>query len=461
MKGLDLKDKKVLVIGFGKSGVAVVDFLIEEGGLVIVNDIKERCEFEEDKISDYESKGVEFVFGKHEVGLCYEVGLIVTSPGVDPGWIPFVELSSKGIDVLSEIELAYRFSYGKIIGITGTNGKTTVTALLGELFKDAGYKVSVCGNIGKPFIKVIHDREDYDYYIIEISSFQLEGVKEFKADGAILLNIAEDHFDRYSDLEEYLKVKWNIFRNQDERDWAILNEACNNYWEGMPKLSSRVWTFSSKGKVKSGCYIEDGAIYYTDGLKDGKVISIDEINLRGMHNIENVMACIIAGKQEGISEDSIRRTVRLFKSLPHRMELVAIKDGVSFINDSKATNPDAVIKALEGRCRDVLLILGGKDKQLNYDVLVEPIKRSAKFVVLIGEAKEAIYKGIRGSGVEIEEALTMEEAVRKAYLKSESGDIVMLSPACASFDMFQDYSDRGNAFKKAVLDIIGEKRKED
>lgn len=452
--------KKVLVIGFGSSGIGVVDFLIKQGSVVRVNDIKRRCEFEEDKIKNYESEGVEFVFGKHEVELCFEAELIVVSPGVDPVWIPFAELSNKGIEVISEIELAYRFSNGKIIGITGTNGKTTVTTLLGELFKSAGYKVSVCGNIGKPFIKAIYDRQKYDYYIIEVSSFQLERLKEFKANGAILLNIADDHFDRYPDLEEYLKAKWNIFKNQDERDWAILNEDYSNYWERMLKISSCAWTFSTKRRVERGCYLEEGAVYYTDGLKSDRVISVDEINLKGMHNIENVMACIIACKQEGISEDCIRRTIRLFKSLPHRMEVVAIKDGVIFINDSKATNPDAVIKALEGCRKNVLLILGGKDKQLNYDVLLEPIKRSAKFIVLIGETREAIYKAIKGSGVEIEEVLTMEEAVRKAYFKSESGDIVMLSPACASFDMFKDYVDRGNAFKRAVMDITGKKRKE-
>ncbi len=456
----ELHNKKVLVLGYGKTGKAVVDFLLEQNSMIIVNDIKKRVEFDENRLRDYERRGVKYIFGEHLPELCKQVDMIVISPGIDPKWMPFDELKIKGIEVISEVELAYRFCKSKIIGITGTNGKTTVTTLLGELFKNNGYKVCICGNIGEPFIKAVEDNERYEYYIIEISSFQLEAIKKFRANGAILLNIADDHLDRYSNIEEYLAAKWNIFKNQEKVDWAILNYLQLNYWEKMPRINSVIWGFSSSGKVNNGCYIEGDRIVYEYNSKKEDIISLKEVKLKGIHNIENIMACIIASKQENISNEKIIEVIRNFSSLPHRMELIMEKDGILFINDSKATNPDAVIKALKGFQKNVILILGGKDKQLGFDVLVEPINEHVKAAILIGEAREKILKAIEESDAEKDVADTIEEAVKKAYSKSKSGDIILLSPACASFDMFKDYVERGNKFKKAVYDLLLEDKQE-
>jgi UDP-N-acetylmuramoylalanine--D-glutamate ligase len=454
MRGLELKDKRILVIGYGRTGVAVVDFLMGRGCKIIVNDIKERSDFIEEKLRHYEKEGVEFIFGSHDKELCYSVDLIIISPGVDPNWIPMDKLKERGIEIISEIELAYNFCEGKIIGITGTNGKTTVTTLLGQLFNNAGMRASVCGNIGNPFIKAVRSEQKYDYYIVEISSFQLEAIRRFKANGAILLNISEDHFDRYKGIEDYLSAKWNIFRNQDSKDWAVINKDQEEYWDRMERIRACVWEFSVSREVERGCYLKDGVVYYTDGKNREDIIPLSEIQLKGMHNVENIMACIIASVQVGITKEKIVDTIKRFKSLPHRMELVAVKDGVSFINDSKATNTDAVVKALEGNNKNVILILGGKDKHLNYEVLLEPIKKYVKAVILIGEAREAIGKIVGKSGVYKDEAMTMEEAVEKAYLRSEKGDVIMLSPACSSFDMFKNYEERGEVFKQAVMKLI-------
>jgi len=451
---MELKEKKVLVAGFGKTGIACTDFLLQRGARVVVNDNKERSGFDNNTIKRYEEKGIEFVFGKHPGKLFLDVDIILISPGIDPRNLPHEEIRKKGIPVISEIELAYQFAEGKIIGVTGTNGKTTVTTLLGELFKKAGYATAVCGNIGFPFITAVNDQSSYDYFIVEISSFQLEAVHTFRAHGGILLNISPDHMDRYAAQEDYVRAKWKIFLKQCENDWAIVNAMQADCWKKMPSIHSRILEFSSKGSVTQGCFLKEGMIYYTDGSVPIPVMTTDMIRLKGMHNVENVMVCIIAAQQEHLDKEIVHEVISTFKGLPHRMEVVSEINGRIFINDSKATNPDAVVKALEGFKRKVIIILGGKDKELDYSDLKESIQNHVKIAMLIGETKHKIYEAVKGTAVKILFPDTLEEAVKTAYSLSEPGDIVLLSPACASFDMFKDYVDRGNTFKRIVAGLV-------
>lgn len=448
---LNLDSKKILIVGFGETGIACTDFLLEQNCHIIVNDSKSYEELRKTTdITYYEKKGVKFVLDEHPPYIFYDADLIILSPGVPPNEIPIKEIKVKSIPIISEIELAYSFCKGKIIGITGTNGKTTVSTLLGLIFKNANYSTCVCGNIGFPFIKAVNQDEEFQYYIIELSSFQLERIESFKPKGALLLNITPDHLDRYESQQDYAKAKLNLFVNQNENDWAIINADYSHYLKEFINLKSSLWQFSLKELSGQGCYLKNDYIYFRKGSDEKRILDLNKIKLKGIHNIENIMACALASLLENIEKEIIEETIYNFEGLPHRMEFVKEKDGIIFINDSKATNTDAVIKALESFQKNVVLILGGKDKHLDYDVLADPIKKHVKAAILLGETKNKIYKAIKNANIKILFAGSMSEAVAKAYENSKAGDIVLLSPACSSFDMFKDYADRGNKFKEEV-----------
>jgi len=448
---LNLDSKKILIVGFGETGISCTDFLLGKNCHITVNDSKSYEELNKiTPISYYEKKGVKFILKEHPTNIFYDADLIILSPGVPPDKIPIKEITEKGIPIISEIELAYSFCKGKIIGITGTNGKTTVSTLLGLIFKNANYSTCVCGNIGFPFIKAINQEKEFEYYIIELSSFQLERIESFKPKGALLLNITPDHLDRYESQQDYAKAKLNLFINQDEKDWAIINADYSHYLKGFINLKPSLWKFSLKELSSKGCYLKNDYIYFKKDSEEKRILDLNKIKLKGIHNIENIMACVLASLLENIGKEIIEETIYKFEGLPHRMEFVKEKDGIIFINDSKATNTDAVIKALESFQKNVVLILGGKDKHLNYDDLTEAIKKHVKAAILLGETKEIIYKAIKNTNIKILFAGSMSEAVKKAYENSQAGDIVLLSPACSSFDMFKDYADRGNIFKEEV-----------
>ncbi|MEJ2746075.1 MAG: UDP-N-acetylmuramoyl-L-alanine--D-glutamate ligase, partial [bacterium] len=383
------------------------------------------------------------------------IELAVISPGIDPS-IPFVRgLVLRGVTVLSEIELAYRFCSSPIVAVTGTNGKTTAVTLMERVLVGAGKRAVACGNMGKPFSDLVGTGGDPEIVVCEISSFQLEGVSRFKPWIAVALNVTDDHLDRYRDIDDYRKAKAAIFQNQDGGDWAIVNARERADWEGISAIGNQsVVEFSSDGEVNEGAYLLDGSLMVKWRGKAATICRRDEVCLMGDHNVENALAVAAAATICGVGPETVRGELKAFKGLPHRMEPVGSWNGVGFINDSKATNPDAVIRALKAVEGPVILIAGGKDKGFDYSVLEREVSKRVKAVVLVGEATAKIERDLDGA-VEIRRAEGMSEAVRTAVGCAIPGDIVMLSPACSSYDMYRNYEERGDDFKKEVLDMVG------
>jgi len=442
---MNLKNKKIVVAGFGKTGFDVAQFLLRRKAKVFITDI-ETGEEKYENLKKLDGK-VEFEFGSHSPEFFKNKDLVVISPGIDENVLPEIVKEGK-IPVISEIELAYLFSPSKkIIGITGTNGKTTTSLLTGNIFKFSTFDFIVCGNIGNTFIGEVDNIKKDTYIIIEISSFQLEKIKKFKPFIGVILNIADDHFDRYSTFPQYVKAKEKLFLNKEENTWAILNgddENCFKIWRKI-RGEKLLFGFCSSFDV----YFKDGFIYFGDE----KIIDFNEIKLSGKGNIYNVMAAVSIGKICNIKKEIIKKAIVNFTPPEHRMEKVREIKGVIFINDSKATNPHAVENALESLPDGkVILLMGGLDKGLSFSLLKEIIKRKVKTLVLFGKAKEKIEKELKIE--KIKKVETLEEAVDIAYNVSEKGDIVLLSPGCASFDQFKNYKERGNVYKRKVSNIL-------
>ncbi|MCX7770335.1 MAG: UDP-N-acetylmuramoyl-L-alanine--D-glutamate ligase [Proteobacteria bacterium] len=451
---MKLKDKKVLVVGLGKSGLSSALFLKRHGANVVVNDIKDEVNFQREK-ELLREKGIDYVFGRHPEEIFLSQDLIVVSPGVPTNIEPFSKASDKGIEIIGELELAYRFISTPIIAITGTNGKTTTTTLLGEILKKAGIKVFVGGNIGTPLIEYADD-DSADLVVLEVSSFQLETISHFHPYGGIVLNITPDHLDRYNSMEEYAETKMRLFERQETFDFAVLNADDEWIMRYKPAILSDIFLFSTKKEISKGAYFKNGKIYINHpALKEQVEIDEREIKLKGIHNMENVMACAISAIEVGVNIDTIKEVLANFEGLHHRVEFVEEINGVSFYNDSKGTNVGAVERALAGFDKPVILILGGRDKGGGYSFLIDQIKRIVKHVVAIGEAKDNIYNDLH-KYVTVERVNSFEEAVYKAYKRAEKGDIVLLSPACSSFDMFSSYTERGERFVQLVKKIKAE-----
>lgn len=451
---MNVKDKNVLVVGLGKSGLASALFLKRHGANVVVNDIKDEKNFEKEKQILLE-KGINFIFGKHSEEIFLKQDLIVVSPGVPTYIEPFLKAHDKGIEIIGELELAYRFISTPIIAITGTNGKTTTTTLLGEILKKEGIKVFVGGNIGTPLIEYADD-DSADLVVLEVSSFQLETISHFHPYGGIILNITPDHLDRYSSMEEYASVKMRLFEKQETFDFAVLNADDNWIMRYKPAILSDIYLFSTTKEVEKGAYYKNGKIYFNHpALKEKYEISENEVKLKGIHNMENVMASTISAIEVGVKFETIREVLKSFEGLHHRVEFVEEINGISFYNDSKGTNVGAVERALAGFNNPVVLILGGRDKGGGYDFLVDQVKRIVKHVIAIGEAKENIYNDLHNY-VTVEKVDTFEDAVYTAFKRAQKGDIVLLSPACSSFDMFNSYTERGEKFVEIVKKIKAE-----
>lgn len=446
----ELRGKKVLVIGLARTGVATSLFCAARGARVTASDTRAGAEFG-DVLAGLRHAGVQLELGGHSETILSDKDLVIPSPGV-PADAPILRAArGKGIVAWSEIELAFRFLKGKLIGITGSNGKTTTTSLIEHILRGSGLSTLLAGNIGTPLISCIEATTDSTWTVAELSSFQLELIDSFRPHVSVFLNLTADHLDRHGSMDVYGAAKARIFENQQSSDFAVLNAddpATKQYSPRRPK----VFRFSRKQPVETGaCLIDDKIVFRADAGEE-TILNRSDIRLPGAHNLENVLAAVATARLTGAAAADIAEGVRSFAGVEHRLEFVAEHNGVRYFNDSKATNVDATLKALEAFPGRILVILGGKDKGSDYSVLRQPLREKGVLALLIGAAAEKIEQQIRGS-VAIEHAGTLERAVEIAAPAARPGDIVLLAPACASFDQFDNYEHRGRVFKELVRQL--------
>ena len=452
---MQVEGKKVLILGAGKSGVAAAKFLSARGAVVALHDKKEFENWTDSARGLKSSHGIGLLSGDIPSWLLDQIDLVVISPGVPSNTIPARYVDRKDGEVIGEVELAFRFLKGRIVGITGSNGKTTTTALIGELLKNAGIHTQVGGNIGTPLLDLCETSTDDGWTVVELSSFQLETIKDFRPTVAICLNVTPNHLDRYDSFQDYAAAKHRLFMNQTADDVAILNadDEITAAWKN--GLRANVVLFSVKSELDEGLFLRDRQLICRAGGKEKVLTTRDEIFLKGLHNVENVLAAFGAGLACGASPESMRATVAEFIGVEHRIEFVSEIDGVKFYNDSKATSVDATAKALEalsGGEGKTVLILGGRGKNAPYAPLVQLIRSSVRCLVLVGEDADNIEAQLTGVA-EIIRADSIDDAVRLGFAAASPGDSLLLAPACASFDMFRSFEERGVVFKTAVRSL--------
>lgn len=451
---MDWKTQKVLVAGSGKSGIGATDLLKKVGAEVIIYDSNDKLK-EEDVLNKLENKeDVKVILGELEDSVINEIGMMVLSPGIAID-APFVlRVKEAGVPIWGEIELAYVIGKGKLAAITGTNGKTTTTALVGEIMANYYDKVDVVGNIGNPYTTTAFDSTDDTVTVAEISSFQLETIHTFKPDVSAVLNITPDHLNRHYTMECYTDVKMSIAKNQDSNQPIVLNYEDPILREYAGKLTNRIIWFSSKQKVNPGVYLEGKNIIYADGKKETFVTTTEDTTLVGIHNVENIMAAIAISINMDVPVDIIRETIRKFKAVPHRIEYVETINDVIYYNDSKGTNTDASIKAIEAMSRPTILIAGGYDKKVSFDDWAEAFGDKVKCLVLLGQTAEQIADTVKKHGfTNIIFTESLKEAVDECAKNAKPGDAVLLSPACASWGMFDNYEQRGEKFKEYARNL--------
>lgn len=442
-----------IVLGFGKSGISAMRLLLGKGQDVTMYDTRKDIEVPDD-ISKAKSKYDIKVYAGEDIDvLAYDLAVI--SPGVDPETEIVRKLKDAGAEIISELELAYRYAKGKFIAITGTNGKTTTTTLAGEIFKNAGFDVRVCGNIGKPVSESLENSNEDTYFVTEVSSFQLETISKFKPLISIILNITEDHLDRHKTMENYIAAKCRVFENQDERDSLIYNADDEGVAKCAHGSQALKYAISLKNPQKNGAYLKDGKLILAIDGRTQVLCDVKDVNLFGEHNIQNILAASLAALLAGASIDSIGNTVKKFKAVEHRLEYVDTACGVKYINDSKGTNVDAstiAIKALPG---GIHLIAGGYDKGADFSEFARGFDGKVKALYLFGATKERFEKEVKHAGFEgrISVCNTLRECVEKASSSAASGDIVLLSPASASWDMYKSFEERGDEFKELVVEL--------
>jgi UDP-N-acetylmuramoylalanine--D-glutamate ligase len=452
---MEVAGKKVLVIGAARSGIASARFLAKRGAVVALNDQKPIEKWSEEALT-LKDLGVGLLTGDVPSWLLDQLELVVVSPGVPTKSIPIRYADRAGAEVIGEIEFASRYLKGRIVAITGTNGKTTTTTLVAELLKDAGLTVQVGGNIGKPLINLVESSQEDGWTVVEVSSFQLETIKHFHPAVAVVLNVTPNHMDRYETLTDYAAAKQRIFMNQTSSDVAVLNadDEIVSSWAG--GLRARVSRFSVKRELDEGLFLRHGRAIVSR-TRDGEqtLMMRAEMKLRGLHNVENVLASFAVGLACGAAAKSMHETVKHFDPVEHRLEFVAEVQDVKFYNDSKATSVDATLKALEA-FRDevgkIVLILGGRGKKAPYAPLASLVQEKVRKLILIGEDAETIEQEL-GQFAAQERAIDMRDAVTRAFRAAQPGDTVLLAPACASFDMFDSFEHRGAAFKKDVKNL--------
>jgi len=444
---IELRKMRVLAVGLARTGVATALFCAKHNAIVTATDMRPESELG-DAPAKLREAGVTLELGGHVEKTYLAQDLIVPSPGVPADDPLLVKARSKGITVWSEIELAYRFLEGELIGITGSNGKTTTTTLVHHILQTAGRKSILAGNVGTPLIACVDAMAADTFSVVELSSFQLELTDKFRPDIALFLNLTPDHLDRHKSLEAYGAAKARIFAKQTELDAAVLNADDPPTAALAPKKPQVFW-FSRKTHVGQGACVRGDDVLIVHNSKEEFVLKVAEIPLPGAHNLENVLAAATTARLADVDAATIGKAIKSFTAVEHRLEFVSEIGGVRYYNDSKATNVDATLKALDAFPGRILIILGGKDKGSDYAVLQKPLREKAILALLIGAASDKIEKQIAGS-VAIERAGTLENAVATASQAAEPGDIVLLAPACASFDQFQNYEHRGRVFKELV-----------
>jgi UDP-N-acetylmuramoylalanine--D-glutamate ligase len=451
---LDFQGKKILVVGLGKTGMALVSYFLGQGAQVMISDSREISELKE-LVSPFEGVGIPLILegGGHSPAFFLKADMVAVSPGI-PLDIPALKaVREKGIPILGEVEVFADCSTTPVVAVTGTNGKTTTTALLNEMLENSGKNTYLGGNIGRPLMDYILSGQGKEIVVAEISSFQLDTTTRFSPKVGLLLNITEDHLDRYPGFEAYAASKASLFRNQGGNDTAVVNwddPICRSIGES---LSGPVYFFSRTRKVSQGAYLEQNqAMVFLGGVRE--TYELNGFTLPGNHNLENALAAILGARLMGADPAAIQKTLLTFKGFGHRLEYVGEVNGVRFYDDSKATNVGAVVKALEGFNEPIILIAGGRDKGGDYYPLQELIQSKVRHLILIGEAREIMMKQLGGL-TKTEKAAGLEEAVLRAFEQGRPGDVVLLSPACSSFDMFRDYVQRGNVFQKAVRELGG------
>lgn len=448
---MELKNLKVLVSGIAKSGISAAKLCKKLGADVTIQDSKTEDKLDSLVLSDLKNCGIALYTGKNPDDIVENMDLLIMSPGV-PTDLPFVNKArEKGVKVIGEIELAYEFCKSPVIGITGTNGKTTTTTLVGEIMKAYFDNSYVVGNIGNPFADITLDTTSDGVVTAELSSFQLETIIDFKPKVSAVLNITPDHLNRHHTLENYILAKERVFENQDENDYCILNYNDETTRKMADKTKAKVIFFSLDNVVEEGIYSDEKSIYINAMGYNQKVCDIDELKILGGHNVENAMAAVGMSVAMGVPMDIIIRVLKEFTAVEHRIEYVTTVNDIEFYNDSKGTNPDASIKAVLAMKRPICLIAGGYDKGSDFTEWISYFKGRVKFVAVIGAVKDLIADTLNKAGFEnYEFADNFEEAMDLCYENAEKGDCVLLSPACASWDMFKSYEQRGEIFKDYV-----------
>ncbi|WP_254059417.1 UDP-N-acetylmuramoyl-L-alanine--D-glutamate ligase [Granulicella sp. L46] len=446
---MELKNKRVLVVGLGKSGLAAAHFLKTLGARVTVSDARPATLIAE--LSELLDQGFMVEAGSHGLLTFRRQDLIVVSPGVPMSTPVLSQVRAMGAHIVGELELGAEYLKGEVVAVTGSNGKTTTTSLIGEILKAAGRPTLVGGNIGRPVTAMVEESTPESWSVLEVSSFQLETVETFKPRIALVLNITPDHLDRHGTFEAYAALKARITEFQTAEDFLILNGEDKETQLIAAKTMAQVYWFSGRRPMKRGAFVHGESILFVprEGAKPEPVMPVAEISLAGAHNVENVLAAVCAARLAGVESETIRAAVREFKAVEHRLEFVREVGDVRYYNDSKATNVDATMKAVEAFAGGIHLILGGKDKGSDYRVLEPFLRERVKTVITIGSAAEKIERQLDGV-VKIERAETLQRAVAFAHEAAVAGDTVLLAPACASFDQFENYEQRGRVFKELV-----------
>ncbi|MDD2221732.1 MAG: UDP-N-acetylmuramoyl-L-alanine--D-glutamate ligase [Clostridia bacterium] len=445
-------NKKVLVVGAGISGLAACRLLLQKGAQVSLADCKSREELPQE-LNKLQAQGLRLILN-NELPQTADYAFVIKSPGVAHTTPLLKMLHGAKIPVISELELAYQYSKSPFVAITGTNGKTTTTTLVGEIFADAGLNTLVGGNIGLPLADLAETHQGV--IVVEASSFQLEDTVDFRPQIALMLNLTPDHLNRHITMENYLLAKEQIFINQTKDDFLILNAGDEWFKSSALKAKSTVFPFSSKQELAYGLYAQDGQMVWADNGRKEKIFALDELRINGLHNTENALAATAAGLCWGLQPEQIAKTLQRFAGVEHRLEVFAEKEGITYVNDSKGTNPASTIKALEAFNHPIVLIAGGRNKGSDFTELMSLIKQKCSYLVILGECREELRSAAEAAGYYDYSVVgnDLREATLTAMGKAHKGDIVLLSPACASWDMFANYEIRGRLFKDIVKERI-------
>ncbi|MGB5288971.1 MAG: UDP-N-acetylmuramoyl-L-alanine--D-glutamate ligase [Ignavibacteriaceae bacterium] len=445
---MKVKGKKISVIGAARSGVGAAKLIKKLGGIPFVSDYSPEEKLK-DSLNQLKKENINYEFGGHSDRV-YDSALMIISPGVPNDSSVVQNARGKGIKLISEVEFAYHYCKGKIIAITGTNGKTTTTSLCGHVFNTCGYKTHVAGNIGLAFSEIVLGVKEGEFVSLEVSSFQLDLIERFKPEAALILNITPDHLNRYeNNLQKYAESKQRIYENQDEKDILILNGDSQTVNQYLVDHKSKSFYFSLNEDQNDGCFYSEGNVIFRMNGKETFRCLRNDVKIRGEHNLANAMAVICAAKAFNLDNEGIIKGLQTFESVEHRLELVRNIDGVTYVNDSKATNVDSVWYALKSFDEPILLILGGQDKGNNYEQIKPLVLQKVKKIYAIGSSAEKVFNFFHHD-VKVKIEKSMKEAVISSYKEAKKGDVVLLSPACASFDMFNNYEHRGKVFKEAV-----------